>query len=124
MEETDLRSLRKAKMLLENPSFAVKLTNLAGKPIEKGMQLLPNKWSRIVNKAVNISLNKALSIAVKSIGKNPARRSNERAHSLTAALSGGIGGAFGFSSLIIELPISTTIMLRSIADIARDEGED
>jgi hypothetical protein len=26
--------------------------------------------------------------------------------------------------LLIELPISTTIMLRSIADIARSEGED
>ncbi|MCV5340185.1 EcsC family protein, partial [Escherichia coli] len=40
------------------------------------------------------------------------------------ALSGAIGGAFGFSALAIELPVSTTIMLRSIADIARSEGFD
>jgi hypothetical protein len=36
--------------------------------------------------------------------------------------SGWIGGAFGLAALAVELPISTTIMLRSIADIARDEG--
>jgi hypothetical protein len=38
--------------------------------------------------------------------------------------SGGVGGAFGLPALAIELPISTTIMLRSIAEIARTEGHD
>jgi hypothetical protein len=39
------------------------------------------------------------------------------------ATTGGIGGFFGLPALAIELPISTTIMLRSIADIARSEAE-
>ncbi len=39
-------------------------------------------------------------------------------------VSGAVGGFFGLPGLIIELPISTTLMLRSIADIARSEGED
>jgi len=39
------------------------------------------------------------------------------------ATTGGIGGFFGLPALAIELPISTTIMLRSIADIARSEDE-
>src|SRR5205807_8336848 len=34
------------------------------------------------------------------------------------------GGAFGLAALPLELPVSTIIMLRSIADIARGEGED
>src|SRR5205807_1755531 len=34
------------------------------------------------------------------------------------------GGAFGLAALPLELPVSTIIMLRSIADIARSEGED
>jgi hypothetical protein len=38
--------------------------------------------------------------------------------------SGAVGGAFGLPALIVELPVATTIMLRSIADIARSEGED
>ena len=41
-----------------------------------------------------------------------------------AATSGAVGGSFGLAALPIELPISTVIMLRSIGDIARAEGED
>lgn len=40
------------------------------------------------------------------------------------AVSGAVGGAFGLASLPIELPISTSVMLRSIAEIARHEGHD
>jgi hypothetical protein len=43
-------------------------------------------------------------------------------HKIMVGTSGWIGGAFGFTALPVELPISTTIMLRSIANIARDEG--
>jgi hypothetical protein len=43
---------------------------------------------------------------------------------MTVLVSGFIGGFFGLPGLIIELPISTTLMLRSIAGIARSEGED
>jgi EcsC protein family len=45
-------------------------------------------------------------------------------HKSLAVVAGAAGGAFGISSLPVELPFSTTIMLRSIADIARSEGED
>ena len=45
-------------------------------------------------------------------------------HLAMSAVSGAAGGAFGLASLPVELPISTTIILRSIADIARHEGED
>jgi hypothetical protein len=44
-------------------------------------------------------------------------------HKLAAGLSGAAGGAFGLPALLVELPVSTTIMCRSIADIARAEGE-
>jgi hypothetical protein len=44
-------------------------------------------------------------------------------HKVSAAISGAAGGAFGLPALAIELPVSTTIILRSIADIARSEGE-
>ena len=41
-----------------------------------------------------------------------------------AGLAGGVGGAFGIAALPFELPVTTTIIMRSIADIARSEGED
>ncbi len=34
------------------------------------------------------------------------------------------GGLFGLPGLLVELPITTTLMLSAIADIARSEGED
>jgi hypothetical protein len=39
------------------------------------------------------------------------------------ATTGALGGAFGIGALGVELPLSTIVMLRSIADIARSEGE-
>lgn len=36
---------------------------------------------------------------------------------------GASGGLFGIYALLLELPVSTTIMLRSIAEIARSQGE-
>jgi hypothetical protein len=41
-----------------------------------------------------------------------------------ATATGAAGGAFGLATLPIELPVSTIVMLRSIAEIARSEGED
>jgi hypothetical protein len=38
--------------------------------------------------------------------------------------SGALGGALGLVTLPIELPVSTVLMLRTIAEIARDNGED
>ncbi len=69
---------------------------------------------------------KALDVAVTSIGSETSRNSNltrDRAHKFAAATSGAVGGAFGLFALSVELPISTTIMLRSVADIAKSEGE-
>ena len=42
---------------------------------------------------------------------------------MAAAASGAAGGAFGLMALTWELPLSTTLMLRSIADVAASEGE-
>ncbi|WP_087629123.1 EcsC family protein [Caballeronia telluris] len=43
-------------------------------------------------------------------------------HKAASAPRGAVGGAFGLAAIAIELPISTTIMMRSIADIARSGG--
>ena len=45
-------------------------------------------------------------------------------HKVASAASGAVGGAFGLAALAVELPVSTTIMMRSIADVARAEGAD
>ena len=64
-----------------------------------------------------------MTFALNSLANRPPRDSR-RFHKAIATVSGAAGGAFGLVSLPIELPLSTVIILRSIADIARREGED
>ena len=123
MSPEDLTDLKYAKSLLENPGLAARIINLIGAPIEKGFELLPEKWSTVVNKAARVSLKKALTVVVTTLGTSGGR-SSDIMHKIFVSVSGAGGGAFGLPALALELPISTTIMLRSIADIARSEGED
>lgn len=123
LTQEDLAELRVARDLLENPGLAAKLTNLLGAPLEKGFALLPEKWSQAIQKAVDLSLRRALEVALATLGSR-SRRSWERLHKIAVVGTGGLGGAFGLAALPIELPLSTTLMLRSIADIARSEQED
>lgn len=120
----DLAQLRTAKGLLENPGLAARLTNLLGQPVEKGMRMLPERWVSRVHGAVEVSLRKALEFAVLTMGKKRTRGPRARLHKMAAIGSGAMGGAFGLVGLPLELPVSTTIMLRSVAAIAAHEGED
>jgi hypothetical protein len=125
LSKADLADLARAKRVLENPGLAAKLSSLAGTPFEKGLQMLPAKWQKTVHSATEKALLKALDVAVRTLGQERgAARSSDSLHKVAAATSGAIGGAFGILALSVELPISTTLILRSIADIAASEGED
>jgi len=119
----ELADLKRAKALLENPGLMAKLSATLGKPVEKGMKMLPAAVQKGVHKATEAALNKALDTAVRTMGSQTGRNSRNRLHQVFAAASGAAGGAFGLAALAIELPISTTVILRSIAAIAAAEGE-
>lgn len=119
----DLERLAYAKQLLEHPGFGARVINLLGTPIEKGFRLLPAGWKGAVQDATRAALEKALRVAVTGLDAAPRRASSNLLHKLAVAATGAAGGAFGLAALPIELPVSTIIMLRSIADIARSEQE-
>ncbi|MBU1340678.1 MAG: EcsC family protein [Proteobacteria bacterium] len=123
LHQTDLNDLKKAKMLLENPGIAAKITNLLGTPIEKGFELLPDNWKMKIGEITQTALSKAVHTAVFTLKDSPGEKASNIWHKFAVAATGGIGGFFGLPALAMELPISTTIMLRSIADIARSENE-
>jgi hypothetical protein len=120
---THQQELRSAMLLLENPGIAAKITNLIGIPIEKGFELLPKNWNKRIGEVTNKALMKAAEAAIFTIKKVPGEESSNRWHKFGVAITGGISGFFGLPALAIELPVSTTIMLRSIAETARAEGE-
>jgi hypothetical protein len=123
LAKDDFDDLRYAKTLLENPSLAARISNLLGTPIEKGLEHLPPKWKGVVQKATEKSLEKALNFAIQTMNDRTRPASSDKTHKILVFATGAGGGSFGLPALTIELPVTTTIMLRSIADIARSEGE-
>jgi len=124
LSASEISELRGAKILLENPGIAAKVSNLIGTPIEKVLKRLPDSMTVTVNEITKKSIEKALDIALLTMDKDVRVTSSNWWHKLAVGTTGATGGLFGLPGLAIELPISTTIMLRSIADIARSEGED
>ncbi len=122
--ETDQENLIYAKTLLENPGFAMSVMNTLGIPFEAGLQALPVKWSASIQNISESALFSALNFAVSTLGIQKISGPSKILHKLAAAGSGCAGGVFGMPALAVELPISTTIMLRSVAAIAKSEGED
>ena len=123
MSEADHADLERAVELLEHPSFIGRITNLIGKPIEQVIDVLPSGASEQVQGTVRSVLEKLLTISLRTL--NPSRRgpASDLEHTIGTGISGAVGGFFGAPALAVELPISTSIMLRSIADVARSEGE-
>jgi hypothetical protein len=124
LSSADIEDLRAAKLLLETPGLAAKIGSLVGRPIEKGIALLPEKWNALVNDATRRSIATALDVALRTMDHGRAEPPSNWWHKLAVGTTGAAGGIFGLPALAIELPVSTTIMLRSIADIARSQGED
>jgi hypothetical protein len=124
LSHEDQADLERAIVILENPGLASKLVDIVGWPVEKALALLPGNWKYIVHGATHKALSAAVELAVLTIGDSDPKPARNFLHRLLVAASGAGGGAFGLASLPVELPFSTGLMLRSIADIARSQGED
>ncbi len=118
------QALQRAIRSLENPDFAARLADYAGRPISRALRLMPKPASDGFNRVVEAAILRSLNIAIRSIEPHSKRPPAQRTSSMLAGISGGVSGFFGFAALPIELPVTTTLMLRAIADIARHHGED
>ena len=120
----DWADLQRAVKLLEAPTITARMANLVGAPLEFAVRKLPVSVSSRIHGAVEAALHKSARAALWSMANAPGRGASTRWHKLAAATSGAVGGAFGFTALFLELPVSTTIMMRAVADVARSEGFD
>jgi len=131
LSQEDLATLRRAKEALESPSLTMKLASVVGSPIEKLMARMPNVAQEKIDDATQAALKKCLQLALRTLSKStvdgvslPPEKPHNLMHKLAVATTGAAGGAFGLFALPVELPVTTTLMFRSICDIARSEGED
>ena len=122
----DLADLRQAKKLLEHPGFVARVSSVVGAPVEKSLSVLPGFVTRFIGYLTRKAVGKAFDSALYTLREpqpGKLQKPSNRSHKLAAMTSGAVGGAFGLPALVVELPVATTIMLRSMADIARSEGE-
>lgn len=117
--------LARAVAVLEGSSLPIRLATLVGNSVEALKRNLPGPVQRGLDGAVRRALEAALRAAMRSrperaIGPLP----QEWTHRGLIAAAGVAGGAFGFAGTLVELPVSTTLLLRQIGAIAAEQGED
>jgi hypothetical protein len=119
------RELMLAIDQLERESFIARLAQVTGTPVDVAIKYLPKSVNQRLHETIKKVIVKCLDVAVNSLdidadlGPPPPWIGK-----VLTGISGGIGGFFGIPALPLELPLTTALMLRSIAEIARDEGED
>jgi hypothetical protein len=138
LKEDEEKFIQDAVRFLDHPGFLVRLANKLGKPLEIAVRQLPARHQKKLKHATQLALQKGLKEITKTI---PARRGKkrlvpaikpaeerartvERWHTAASFGVGAAGGFFGLLSLPIELPLTTAIILRSIAAIAAESGMD
>jgi hypothetical protein len=125
ISRAELAELARAKALLESPGLAIQLSNYVGAPVEYLLaKKLPGGASALVNRAARRAVEAGYRAAAGTLREDATgAAASNRLHKLAVAGTGAVGGFFGLAGLLVELPITTSAMLRSIADIARSEGE-
>lgn len=124
LTEEDLQALRLACRHLEQPSLAARLSSVVGTPIDVALGLLPRHWYARLHRLAELSIAKAFDTALLALRDSHQWSAHEGYYKGLVATSGAMGGLLGLPGLLIELPVTTTLMLRAIAEIARDHGED
>ncbi len=131
--ETEREFIQAAQRFLEEPSFLIRMASLLGRPAEKLLNALPEKHQRIVHRATEAALRKGFQLVLTSLRPRPSEdmakalqksKFTSRIHTAAAFGSGAVGGFVGWLSLPVELPLTTGLILRSIAATAAEFGFD
>ena len=120
IRDDDLQALQKAKRALDSaPGLLSKFANTLGEPIADFAG-----DSEMIMNVTQEALTMAVEGAVKTMDGRIILPPSDWLHKGLVSLTGAVGGAAGLPGLVVELPLTTVVMLRSIADIARSYGED
>jgi len=138
LNEAEKAELERAVRLLERTSLPVRLAHLIGAPLEGLSRALPKGARDTIQVASDKALRFAFNAALASLGRERAEGrlglsgwgwlddalSSDWSAKASVLLTGSAGGAAGLAGTAVELPITTTLILRSIAQIGQMEGED
>lgn len=122
LSATDMDDLRWAKQRLEQPHLANRLARWLGPRLRLVGRHVPQQWRQVAALRTHDALLNGVTWVSGTLEPGVAARQS-RLHLAGACATGFIGGLVGAPALIVELPATTLIMLRSIANIASVHGE-
>ncbi|MGB7393319.1 MAG: EcsC family protein [Pricia sp.] len=121
----DQQVLRTARQKMEQIGWAMEGLNKMGSFIDGRVKLLPKKQQKWLQQ---ISYRVLQKVVESNLFSMKADKTNTKPLSKTykamVTSSGVLGGAFGATAFALDLGLTTKLMMRSIMDIARSEGED
>lgn len=129
LSAVDDAALRGAVELLEHDTFSEALLGIVGSTVNGGLKAVSN----FVPSGVRAGMNDMLSAVLKKTFETVLMTLDKKGSGLSSsgwfgrvsvALSGGVGGFFGIAGTSIELPVTTALLMRAIAQVAVREGED
>jgi hypothetical protein len=137
MKPEEIKFVQDAVRFFEVPGTFTRVLSGLGSGVESALSKLPEGVKTSALKASRKAIETSLTLAVKTIAPaaekpeifsivdvSDRNRVSRNSHTMAAAFSGGVGGVFGPLALAIELPVSTSLIMRSIASTANDYGFD
>lgn len=117
---------------LENENFLMMATNFAAKPLNWAQSRLSEENKALISKGVEKSLHFALIGAIKTLDSKKSSgdwdssvkmsKYQQYFHNAATGVTGAVGGFFGNVGMMVELPVTTALMMRNIASIAQEMG--
>ena len=121
-----------AKTLSDSGNLAMRMASVFGGGVEwvgaraagMGAKIFGERWEEKVREATEKALWRAYDLSTVGLNKDSDRAPWEWFNKAVASASGAVTGLFGLPGALVDVPISTLVMMRSIAEIARAHGED
>jgi hypothetical protein len=116
-DEDFARVIVAAESYLSSRSVLSSVIATLGNVVHRGLAMVPEEWRDPITSKIHETLVLLQGTAVVNMDDDPGRGSKDWLYAASVIASGIAGGAGGLPALLIELPITTGLMLRSIADI-------
>lgn len=113
---------RLARRYLDAGGLGMEAMHLIGSGAEGLLDRLPRPLRGRMDQIVRAALNRAFSTAAGS--RRVMRDRGEWFNRLASTLSGAAGGVAGFAGAVVELPLTITLLLRAMLEIAAEHGLD
>jgi len=117
------RLVEAAEIYVASRSALTSFISTLGNIVHRGFQSIREDWQNEIHIKIRDALDFAQRAAVFNMDEDPGRSSSDHLYTATVLITGAGGGALGVPSVVAELPITTGLILRSIADIGRSYGE-